>query len=442
MPTLLSPPARLPSPRGFGRTNGRNSPRRISGQDWYAPLNVALLMYFLLNGILNVPASIAKTAGNFTTAFFWIGVTVVVLRHKISIRWDLWTCRFAFAFLGYTIASAAWGTAALHLFAYPVITATLVFLYFNYLVSWTTTYEFNRLMLWACGLLLFFSIVAALLVPSIGIDPGILDPNNRGAWQGVFGQKNQLGIATALSAAFSLGQRSRNLSDRFWRVLVFLEAMVCAYGSKSREAWLAIALQLLTLATLFLLRKVRTSSRPPIVIVIVTVAVAMGSLIYVNLNAALALVGRSPTASGRTNIWRDSLVLIARRPWFGYGTYGFWKTPYSWPVVVREGWNVPSSHNNYIEILIYYGILGMILFTPLLLSGFIYMYRASLSRNLAEYQVHIYVLFGLASLSMAAPLIMYYPAIGMLAMLYSTASLETVDRPSVRPLRLGRLIAH
>jgi len=385
-------------------------------------------MWFFLNGNLGLPDSIAKPFEIILSMIFWATMFAAIVRYRAHVHWEVWTCRFAFAYFTYISASFLWGTPAVHLFIYPVVTTFLTFFYVNYLLGRTDTYSFNRMMLHAAGILLLLSLILVIAVPSIGLDSGAGDPNNRGAWQGIFAQKNQLGMATALAMAFALGQRSRNLADRCWRVVVFLSALICAIGSQSREAWLAIALQIAAMTLMFLLRHIRARDRPPILAVSLGLSTALGLLIYFNIESAFALLGRSPTASGRTHIWRDSLVLVARRPWLGYGTYGVWKTPLSWSVVVREGWNVPSSHNNYIEILLYYGVTGLILFAPLFLSGFVYSYKALISLELDRYQVHIYVLLALVVLSVASPVMVYFPAIGLLVLLYSACRLEQSAR--------------
>ena len=183
--------------------------------------------------------------------------------------------------------------------------------------------------------------MTALLVPGIGIDHGS-NLNNAGAWQGVFSQKNQLGIATALSVAVALGFRATGRLDEIWRWCLISEALVCAAKSQSREAWISIALEVGAFLFLRCLEKMRLRARLPALMLGMLVFACVMVFAYLTVIHAPGVVGRSSTASGRTAIWRDSLLLIGRRPWFGYGTYGVWKTPIAWEVVVREGWDVTT----------------------------------------------------------------------------------------------------
>jgi exopolysaccharide production protein ExoQ len=410
-------------------SSGRSNQRGLLalGIPVEAGLNVLLLMYFALNGILHLPENLAKPVGNLATAIFWIGMTIAIYRNRARVHWELWTCRLGFAFLMYTVLSAIWGTAPLINCIYPAITAVLTFFYYNYLIERFSLNDFARMMAYSLGALLALSIIAAIAAPSFGLDNGSSDPNNLGAWQGVFGQKNQLGIATALAVAVAIGMRLKSNVDRVLRVVILFVAIICAYGSQSREAWLAIALQLGAMVAIWMLVKIEPRSRFPLLLIALAACTCIGLIIYYNLDSSLALIGRSRTASGRLGIWNDSLLLIKRRPWFGYGTYGVWRTSVAWLVVVREGWNVPSSHNNYIEILLYYGILGMVLYLSILLSAFFGIFRSLISVELKNVQVPIYVMIALLGLSLAAPLIVYYPAIGMLMLLYCVSRLEQVN---------------
>src|ERR1700722_3817216 len=174
-------------------------------------LNVPLLMYFALNGNLPVPPNLIRVIGDISTIAFWSATAVAVLRNRAHVHWELWTCRLGFIFMIYTLASSSWGTSPLLATLYPSITAVCTFLYFNYLLDRFSLNNFMRMMAWALGILLTLSVVASVAFPSIGIDNGSGDPNNIGAWQGAFNQKNQLGITTALGGAVALGLKSKGV---------------------------------------------------------------------------------------------------------------------------------------------------------------------------------------------------------------------------------------
>jgi len=42
---------------------------------------------------------------------------------------------------------------------------------------------------------------------------------------------------------------------------------------------------------------------------------------------------------------------------------------------VRVGWDVTSAHNNYLDLLLCYGIVGFIVYMPIILASLLYMLR-------------------------------------------------------------------
>jgi len=161
----------------------------------------------------------------------------------------------------------------------------------------------------------------------------------------------------------------------------------------------------------------------------------IGILSYIYSDDILRLLGRTKTASGRTEIWDGCILLIQRHPWLGYGTYGVWNTPRAWDVIVRVNWLVSSSHNNYLEILLSYGIIGLLLYLPIILSSFLYIFRALLNYDLRGLEVSIYVVIAILVLSMAVPLIMYSPSVGLVLLLYVVSRLEQVERSGFMSVR-------
>ncbi len=66
--------------------------------------------------------------------------------------------------------------------------------------------------------------------------------------------------------------------------------------------------------------------------------------------------------TGRVPVFFECLRHLRGREFFGYGYHGFW-TPERIEDISRElGWNVPSAHNAYIDILLEVGIVGLFLF--------------------------------------------------------------------------------
>lgn len=359
---------------------------------------------------------------------FWFVSIMLFARNRARIHWELWTCRFAFLFLLYTELSLFWDKAQTH-FTYVIsITGVCTFLYFNYLIDRFTLNDVTRLLVWTLGLELIASIVLVFVLPRYGIDPGVFDPDNRGAWEGLFAQKNVLGACSAFAVAVAAGLRPKCFADRAWRCVLLVTGLICVAGSQSRESWIAVGL--IVAATVFvqILRELEPRSRLPLVLGVFPLFFALGALVYLNLDTFLHMIGRTRTASGRTAIWEGSWLLFSRRPWLGYGTAGLWNTKYAWDVQARVGWAVTSSHNNYLEVLLCYGIIGFIVYIPIIGSSVLYIVRALLSYDLRDLQVLIYVMIVIFTISMAIAYIMYSPSFGMILLLFFVSHLEQVER--------------
>ena len=76
----------------------------------------------------------------------------------------------------------------------------------------------------------------------------------------------------------------------------------------------------------------------------------------------------------RMVMWKNTIQLLKRfeHPVLGYGTNGF-ETAYKNQVGGQQGWQgepVSDPHNQYLRILVEYGLIGMILFLLFILSFF------------------------------------------------------------------------
>jgi exopolysaccharide production protein ExoQ len=387
-------------------------------------LNLPILAYFSFNGILNLPASIAKPIQAAATLWFGFALLWMVIRNRFQVHWELWTCRILALMTLEAVCSVLWSVQPPLTLVYPCVISILVFFYLNYLLSHFSPYRMARTMIWVLGAELAFSIAVSLTLPSVGIDSGKDDPSNAGAWQGIFAQKNQLGIATVLAVAVALGFRPRSKTDRIWRAAVILLAVLAAAGSRSREAWISIVVEIALALFLTVLRGCNLRLQRLLTITGMLFSSAALCLAYTHLDTLLARLGRSKTVSGRTYIWQGALLLIRRRPWLGYGVYGIWHTPTAWVVVSYAGWNVTSSHNNYLEILLYHGFVGLGLYLLLLSMFCVNTARAFATGRLPVAASGMLIVAGIIVLSFASPTTVYYPSAALLLLTVYCGQLE------------------
>ncbi|HKX30252.1 MAG TPA: O-antigen ligase family protein [Blastocatellia bacterium] len=103
-------------------------------------------------------------------------------------------------------------------------------------------------------------------------------------------------------------------------------------------------------------------------------ACALGFFFSEDLSARLTslfLLGRegednAGSLSNRLPLWQDLLGYIFRHPWLGYGFDSFWTPAHVYAISKRQGWEVPHSHNGYLEITLGLGLLGLVAYLAML----------------------------------------------------------------------------
>ncbi|MFZ0634622.1 MAG: O-antigen ligase family protein, partial [Candidatus Acidiferrales bacterium] len=193
------------------------------------------------------------------------------------------------------------------------------------------------------------------LLPHFGPDPSV--------WQGIFGQKNTFGIMVVLAAAAFLSRPRHSRRDT---VLIFaLMALAAALVIASHSAGSLVQLIALMVISL-VLGALRW--RPSVLIITAVLSLlVMVPAIYLtlsNFERVTAALGRDPTLTGRTEIWRLARESIASRPILGYGYDVFWEFSSQEATRIRSEvrWDAPSAHDGYLDLLLDLGILGLLLY--------------------------------------------------------------------------------
>jgi O-antigen ligase len=139
----------------------------------------------------------------------------------------------------------------------------------------------------------------------------------------------------------------------------FLLSMVLILGSTSKTS-LVIILTIVVLSFLYRSLRWKYSVVIPFLIALILVGGSVATLLVSNAEAILGLFGRDLTLTGRTELWAAVLDKISERPWLGYGFGAFWRglegqSADVWNIV---RWEVPHSHNGYLDIWLDLGLLG------------------------------------------------------------------------------------
>ena len=131
-----------------------------------------------------------------------------------------------------------------------------------------------------------------------------------------------------------------------------------------------------------LVTRFKTKERLPLAALVSVVLVGLVLLTGFNIERIPALVSKDATLTGRTELWALVIVAIKNHLWVGYGFDAFWRglEGDSLSIIRSVGWLVPTAHNGYLDLLLSIGVVGALLFLPILCG---YIARA-LGRTVVE----------------------------------------------------------
>jgi exopolysaccharide production protein ExoQ len=209
-----------------------------------------------------------------------------------------------------------------------------------------------------------FAVVAILSLVFVAILPhyGITSAEFGNAWQGIYGHKNNLGSAMALSVVIFVFRAilDRQKSLRWWAAVgLALLLLVMAHSS---TGLVACSLALLVFVLSPALRWTRGKAIP-LFLGVGAIAAGTGLWALSNLAYVLSLVGRDPSFTSRTTIWMVSIAMITQHPWLGYGYNEFWPGTGT-DIVARftHGFQASHAHNAILNLWLDIGLLGVVIF--------------------------------------------------------------------------------
>jgi O-antigen ligase len=104
-------------------------------------------------------------------------------------------------------------------------------------------------------------------------------------------------------------------------------------------------------------------------LVVMVLAAASFTLFVGAGEGVLAAVGRDPTLTDRTTVWKDVLS-VPGNPVFGTGFESFWLGPRLDKLWSTRWWHVNEAHNGYIEVFLNLGWVGLGLLAIVILAGY------------------------------------------------------------------------
>ncbi len=177
----------------------------------------------------------------------------------------------------------------------------------------------------------------------------------------VFGDNpNQIGVKMAIASLFlidyTLNNKSKKIHKPYYLILL-IPIVSLLIATASRIAFISFIIGVVLFITLLKTRKIYTK----LLIILVGLILIIVSFKYLQQTDATILLRLNESVnegdvSGRDEIWAGFIPVIIDNPIFGVGITG--KTS----VAIKYFGNDRSLHNVFIEILLYSGIVGLIIF--------------------------------------------------------------------------------
>jgi len=226
-----------------------------------------------------------------------------------------------------------------------------------------TLEEQLRLMSWLFRIISILSLACVILLPSYGVTDSVEQE-----WRGVFGFKNALGAVMALSVLVEWHLPTNTRWSKVVNRLALLLSVYLLIRSNSITALMAlVGASVLVGIYKFATFRLRMPLYATVVATLPIVSLGF-VLVAAKSDALVALVGRTPELTGRTQIWRWVTTFIQERPIQGYGYAGFWTESASARIERAIG-SPMYSHNGYLDTILTTGVLGLSLAVVFLGTG-------------------------------------------------------------------------
>jgi exopolysaccharide production protein ExoQ len=233
----------------------------------------------------------------------------------------------------------------------------------------------RKFLTWTGFILVPLSVLFIKYYPDLG--RGYLSWVWTPVYVGVTTNKNTLGVVTMLMGlaslwcflqAFRRARGARQTKSMMVHCLILLMVVWTLWKANSATSWSCF---LLGGGIMILTSKPAVARRPAIVHLLVAAALSVSfSTLFLDLGSGLVqTMGRDPTLTGRTAIWK--LVLdMTGNPLFGTGFESFWLGPRLAKIWSLYWWHPNEAHNGYLEVFLNLGWSGVTLLAIILITAY------------------------------------------------------------------------
>ena len=316
-----------------------------------------------------------------------VGSAMVLVWVKPNWRWRRFP-KALLSFLALATLSIFWsaypGASAIGIALQWLTTLTAFFL--ALILTWAELLRtLSAALRWLLGLSLLFELAVGVFVRRpvlpfwVDYGPGAVPEAfywsrglllQGGPIEGIVASRNLLGFLALLAVIVFAVQLAAGTVRRGWGIAWLSLAVLMLVLTRSATVTLAAAAVGLALVFALWARRAGADGRRPVYLTAgASVLAAVGALIAFT-PQLLSLFGKSPDLTGRFDIWASVTGLAAQRPVQGWGWVSYW-APWVEPfdgLAVRKGVVYLQAHNAWLDVWLQLGIIGLIVFSALVLS--------------------------------------------------------------------------
>ncbi|HEY0835676.1 MAG TPA: O-antigen ligase family protein [Azospirillum sp.] len=294
----------------------------------------------------------------------------------------------------------------------------------------------------ALGLLVLLSFVFVAALPEVGIDQNI----HRGAWKGVFFQKNVTGrmMVWLILGLLWLGWIGYGPRLLRWGMLAL--AVVLLVMCRSGTGLLASGLVFGVMVAARLLRG-EARALVPVVAGAAFAVVVIGVSAATNYKDVLFMLGRDATLTGRTELWAHTWYMLQDQFVLGYGFGAYWYDAFGPASVFIHDWGINQAHNGWLELLLDVGLPGLVLMLLLvgrLILGSLALARYGGERGAREAAWILAVTCGVLAISMSESVFLERHSLNWVVLTIALVRVALLRRPAwtARPATPAPAVNH
>lgn len=258
----------------------------------------------------------------------------------------------------FAILTTAWSSVPSRSISYGIM-ALLNTAFALYLAKRYTRTQQLELFLGLGVLALITSVLIVAAYPAAGFDH---KGNVAHAVQGIFGHKNHCAMVMLLLLTPAFYLKPRTKFQYGLRALYVTSTILLIIATTSRTGWLLLAITLLFVPTIAILRRMKQKDRFVTAFILAAVISGVSIIGYLEASNIAVALGKDPTFTGRTEIWKAVMRPILKRPLIGYGYYAFWakENPEALATAMSiGGTGLGNAENGVLQMWLEMGAIGL-----------------------------------------------------------------------------------